>query len=739
MTPGAERIDRSGSHAVLIGVSDYQDPSFPRVPAARKSLWGVHQMLVDEELGGWPNGQVHVLKPVDCRRVMSELRRHAQNTSGVLLLYFVGHGTVTENGDLVLAVKDTVADEPDTTGLEYSKIRGILRDSPARVKAVVLDCCYSGRAIDVLSGNDQHVANNTDTRGTYTLTAADRAAHAGQAGAFTAFTGELLDLIGEGVADGPPVLTFTDLYPRLRQRLIARNLPHPNQRGTDTADRCPVARNVSDEPSTTGHDRNARDVSAAQQEATSAPIPSTTVEQPPSPRTSTPDVAQQPPKPAAPFTISWTGKEPLSAYTDSSGKGCLAGLAKVVLGVTAPGVFIPLLLHRINFGNAQENGWLAWFIVSSAFGVFAIGSLLWLPTVAYRLRTSGWSLCVGPQGIVTTDTTGRHEYHWNRVHGVTIEEIDARINYFDGSFNFYRYTGLHAQFAIDAARSAPPRPAGWPPSHPGKIAVRKNGLAPVCILGPMTAHQRTELKVALKNYAENLYHEGPTQSMSNLVSVGGGNILAVDQSGNLWRYSAPNYYDSERTRVGTGWSVMKRLVAIGDSAGSILAIDNSGNMYRYYGPNYYGSQRTQVGAGWDTMTQVTAAGDGSADILAVDGSGKLFRYYAPDYFGSQRKQIGTGWNSMKTIVGVCDISGSGSADILAVDGSGKLIRYYAPDYFGSQRKQIGFGWNAMTNLVAIPGIGTTDLLATNATTKIMYRYSGPTYSGTQRKQISTGW
>ncbi|WP_367435992.1 caspase, EACC1-associated type [Streptomyces celluloflavus] len=719
---------------MLIGVSDYQDPSFPQVPAAEKSLRGVQRMLVDEELGGWSNEQVTpISNPVDCRRVMSELRRLAQGTSGVLLLYFVGHGTVTMTGDLVLAVSDTVADEPDVTGLEYSKIRSALLGSPAKVKAVVLDCCYSGRAIDVLAGGRQDLADIADIRGTYTLTAADHLAHAGQADTCTAFTRELLGLIGTGVAGGPPVLTFAELYPHLRQRLIARNLPHPNQRGTDTADKCPVARNVSDKLSKTGHGRNAKDVSAARQEATYAPIPSTTVEQPPPPRASIPDVAQQPPKPVAPFTISWTGKDPLSTYTDSSGKGCLAGLAKVVLGVTAPGVFMPLLLHRIKFGTGQDNGWFAWFLLSSVFGLFAIGILLWLPRVTHRLRTSGWSLHIGPQGIVTTDTTGRREYHWNHVQGVTIAEIS------DGGFNLYQYTGLHAQFAIDAAHSAPSRPAGWPPSHPGKIAVRKSGLVPVCALGPMTAHQRAELKVVLKKYAGNLYHEAPTQPMSNLVSVGGGNILAVDQSGNLWRYSAPNYYDSERTRVGTGWSVMKRLVAVGNSAGDILAIDRSGNMYRYYGPNYYGSQRTQVGAGWDSMTQVTAAGDGSADILAVDGSGKLFRYYAPDYFGSQRKQIGFGWNAMNTIVGVSDISGSGSADILAVDGSGKLIRYYAPDYFGSQRKQIGFGWNAMTNLVAIPGIGTTDLLATNATTKIMYRYSGPTYSGTQRKQISTGW
>ncbi|MEW2306905.1 caspase family protein, partial [Streptomyces sp. NPDC006655] len=116
-------------------------------------------MLVDEELGGWPDDQVTAIPdPVDCRRVMSDLRRHAQNTNGVLLLYFVGHGTVTTNGELVLAVSDTIADEPDVTGLEYSKIRSVLRDSPARVKAVVLDCCYSGRAIDVLAGDQQHLA-----------------------------------------------------------------------------------------------------------------------------------------------------------------------------------------------------------------------------------------------------------------------------------------------------------------------------------------------------------------------------------------------------------------------------------------------------------------------------------------------------------------------------------------------------------------------------------------------------
>ncbi|SEM68768.1 tachylectin-related carbohydrate-binding protein, partial [Streptacidiphilus jiangxiensis] len=167
----------------------------------------------------------------------------------------------------------------------------------------------------------------------------------------------------------------------------------------------------------------------------------------------------------------------------------------------------------------------------------------------------------------------------------------------------------------------------------------------------------------------NITDPAVTQPMSNLVSVGNGNILAVDQSGNLWRYSAPNYYGSQRVQVGNGWNVMTKLISLDDANGDILAIDTSGNMYRYSGPNYYGSQRVQVGTGWNTMTQVTSTFDGTGDIFAVDGSGNLFRYHAPNYYGSQRTQIGTSWNTMSQIVGVGNTTGSGSDDIIAVDAS----------------------------------------------------------------------
>ncbi|MGV9357626.1 protein kinase domain-containing protein [Streptomyces misionensis] len=251
--------------------------------------------------------------------------------------------------------------------------------------------------------------------------------------------------------------------------------------------------------------------------------------------------------------------------------------------------------------------------------------------------------------------------------------------------------------------------------------------------------QADQLTDPLRAHAAELYYEMAIPPMSRLVGVGGGNILAVDGAGNLWRYSAPGYDRFEKTRVGFGWGKMKKLVAVGGSNGDILAISDSGDMYRYRGPDYHGPSRTRVGTGWETMRHVTSTGDGTGDLFAVDHAGRLFHYRGPHYHGSQRKQIGSNWGTMNAVVGVGDISGSGSADILAVDDAGRLFHYRGPHYHGSQRKQIGTGWNTMTNLVAIPGSGTTDLLATGATTGHLYRYTGPAYSGARRRRIGTSW
>lgn len=141
-----------GSRAILIGVDHYQDPEYRSYTAVSNSVDGMYQLLVESGLCGWRKEQVQKITGTDTAnagQLMGRLRDQARKTTGVLLLYFVGHGQPNEHtGELCLAVTDTDHANPDSTGLEYAKIKTMLyRDTPAATRIAILDCCYSGRAI----------------------------------------------------------------------------------------------------------------------------------------------------------------------------------------------------------------------------------------------------------------------------------------------------------------------------------------------------------------------------------------------------------------------------------------------------------------------------------------------------------------------------------------------------------------------------------------------------------------
>ncbi|MFE6869303.1 caspase family protein [Kitasatospora sp. NPDC057692] len=244
----AELPDRSDSRAILIGTGTYQNTGFPALPAVANSLKGMAGILT--ELGGWPKERVTVLEnPSDVRVLVPELRELITQTEGALFLYYAGHGIVLPNGQLCLALTDTTPGNADVDGLTYQKVRDLLLDSRARVIAVVLDCCYSGRAVTALSGPDD---GSLDIKGVYTLAASTGRAHVvplkEQARTATSFTQELMGLVRAGVPAGPALLTFGTLYKHLARRLNALSLPKPVQGNTDTAHGFLFARNVAHVP-----------------------------------------------------------------------------------------------------------------------------------------------------------------------------------------------------------------------------------------------------------------------------------------------------------------------------------------------------------------------------------------------------------------------------------------------------------------------------------------------------------
>ncbi|MEK8104843.1 caspase family protein [Micromonospora sp. M12] len=162
------------------------------------------------------------------------------------MVYYAGHGLLDDNGELFLALPGTNP-RPDWlkyTAIPFSWIRDAMRDSPARTRVLILDCCFAGRALNNMSAADveNRLADRSEIQGTFTLTAtSDNVAAIAPVGAeHTAFTGELLRLLQHGppVRDGHPDgddLTLSAAYRHLAVTLTSQGLPRPRQRNTDLA------------------------------------------------------------------------------------------------------------------------------------------------------------------------------------------------------------------------------------------------------------------------------------------------------------------------------------------------------------------------------------------------------------------------------------------------------------------------------------------------------------------------
>src|SRR5215831_15730341 len=206
-----------GSRAVLVGVSAYEYAEFPPIRSARNSLEAMRSVLADPALCAWPRGWITVIaNPISAVDLATQIADLAESTTGVLLLYYVGHGVLSASGELCLTVTSTRPDRPKISGLPWETLGEVLRSCAATVRLAILDCCFAGQATETLAGGSE-LADIAHVEGVYTLaaTTGNRAAHvqppAQQDTACTSFTGELRDLIQGGIPGKAPQLTFGDI------------------------------------------------------------------------------------------------------------------------------------------------------------------------------------------------------------------------------------------------------------------------------------------------------------------------------------------------------------------------------------------------------------------------------------------------------------------------------------------------------------------------------------------------
>ena len=168
----ADTLVPAGSSAILIGVSAYEYAEFAPVRAARNSLQAMRSLLADPALCGWAPGQLRVItNPISAGDLNAEIAEVAAATTGVLLLYYAGHGVLSADGELCLSVTGTQPGRPEASGLPWWALAGTVRNSPAHTRLSILDCCFGGEpaAVGALAeieggytlaafGPDEHVA-----------------------------------------------------------------------------------------------------------------------------------------------------------------------------------------------------------------------------------------------------------------------------------------------------------------------------------------------------------------------------------------------------------------------------------------------------------------------------------------------------------------------------------------------------------------------------------------------------
>ncbi|MBY8862370.1 EAL domain-containing protein [Nocardia sp. CA2R105] len=247
--------DRDTSRAILIGIDRYK--YLPDLPGVHAGAVELRDVLTDAVRGSLDPEHCTVLPATASPAAIgAAVAAAADRARDLLLIYFAGHGVLgPRRGELHLAAADTHPNRPGIGGIPFDAFRDLYVDSPARARVVILDCCYSGRALGLdQSASDRSVLNEVVTEGTAVLTSAppNGISKKLDAETYPAYTGRLIRLLRDGVEGDFELLTLPVLHRQLCRELTAVGLRQPQADLNPLLDHLGLIRNRSQstEPST---------------------------------------------------------------------------------------------------------------------------------------------------------------------------------------------------------------------------------------------------------------------------------------------------------------------------------------------------------------------------------------------------------------------------------------------------------------------------------------------------------
>ncbi|MEV4366578.1 transporter substrate-binding domain-containing protein [Nonomuraea sp. NPDC049637] len=233
-------LDGGGSRAVLIGAGTFHDPELPDIPAVRRNLEDLREVLTHPVHGLLTADHCQILAdPADQAAVGVALTAAVREAEDLLLVYYCGHGVLDDTGVLHFALTGTDAEHVGFSAIHVDLVKRMVGSARAKARVLLLDCCFSGQAVTVMSNRRSLALGQLDLTGTYTLTSTPATAlsHAPLGARNTAFTGALLNALRM-----PGPLTLDQIHRHIDQELVGRGLPRPQRRSVGTAGNLTVTR-----------------------------------------------------------------------------------------------------------------------------------------------------------------------------------------------------------------------------------------------------------------------------------------------------------------------------------------------------------------------------------------------------------------------------------------------------------------------------------------------------------------
>ncbi|MGF1615177.1 MAG: caspase domain-containing protein [Gammaproteobacteria bacterium] len=230
-------IDPQGSIALLIGISAFpKDPkNFPDLLEVQHNVDDLQKVLLDEKIVGFTDVRPLVNENSDV--IGHAVMKAAEAAEDTLFLYYAGHGIV-KSGHFYLTGSNSIEEAIAFSGIKFETLSQAINRSPARRKILILDSCFSGRAIqDMASGSGIIEANIDELEGGFTLASAGKSQTApaiSPSGRYTGFTDVLLTVLREGLEPAKEWISLQEFCDEVKKGASRRpGLPKPVSRFTE--------------------------------------------------------------------------------------------------------------------------------------------------------------------------------------------------------------------------------------------------------------------------------------------------------------------------------------------------------------------------------------------------------------------------------------------------------------------------------------------------------------------------